>query len=140
MPDRQFWDTNLWVYLFVKSSDAADLQKRQTVKTMLSQQPDIYVSAQVLNEVANVLLQKYGFDEMQTTENLERIIKASTIEPLTESLSLHALQLKARYKMSWFDSLITGAALACQCQILYSEDMQDGQVIEGTLTVKNPFV
>lgn len=100
MPDRQFWDTNLWVYLFVKSTDAADLQKRQQVINMLSQQPDIYVSAQVLNEVANVLLQKYGFDETKTTDVLERIIKASTVELLTESLSLHALQLRARYKMS----------------------------------------
>lgn len=105
MPDRQFWDTNLWVYLFVKSTNAADVQKRQMVKNMRSRQPDIYVSVQVLNEVANVLLQKYGFDEMQTADNLERIIKASTIEPLTESLSLSALQLKARYKLSWFDSI-----------------------------------
>lgn len=140
MPDKQFWDTNLWVYLFVKSNHAADLQKRQTIKAMLSQQPDIYVSAQVLNEVANVLLQKYGFDETQTAGHLEHIIKASTVEPLTELLSLRALQIKARYKVSWFDSLIIAAALACQCQILYSEDMQHGQVIEGTLTVINPFV
>jgi len=43
---------------------------------------------------------------------------------------------------SWivYDSLIVSAALQCECSILFTEDMQDGQMIEGRLLIKNPFI
>jgi predicted nucleic acid-binding protein len=41
--------------------------------------------------------------------------------------------------VSYWDALILAAALAAGCDTLYSEDMQDGQIFEGRLTVKNPF-
>ena len=44
-----------------------------------------------------------------------------------------------RYDLSHWDALIVAAALATDCDTLYSEDMQDGQVFDGRLTVKNPF-
>jgi predicted nucleic acid-binding protein len=39
-----------------------------------------------------------------------------------------------------FDSIIVASALEAGCDILYSEDMQHGQVIEGRLTIQNPFI
>jgi predicted nucleic acid-binding protein len=45
-----------------------------------------------------------------------------------------------RYRFAWYDSLIIAAALAAGCYILYTEDMQHGQVINGKLTLLNPFV
>lgn len=50
-----------------------------------------------------------------------------------------AMQIEARYQASYWDALILAAALAAGCDTLYSEDMQDGQMFEGRLTVKNPF-
>ena len=47
---------------------------------------------------------------------------------------------QALSQLSHWDSLIVAAALAAGCDTLYSEDMQDGQVFEGRLTLKNPFV
>jgi predicted nucleic acid-binding protein len=47
--------------------------------------------------------------------------------------------LKDIYKYSYWDSLILSAAIESNCNIFYSEDMQHGQVIEGTLTIQNPF-
>jgi predicted nucleic acid-binding protein len=38
------------------------------------------------------------------------------------------------------DACIVAAAVAAGCQILYSEDMNDGQVLEGRLTIRNPFI
>ena len=49
-----------------------------------------------------------------------------------------ALRLVSRYRMGWYDSLIVAAALEGSCQILYSEDFQDGRNIEG-LKIENPF-
>ncbi len=45
-----------------------------------------------------------------------------------------------RYRFSYFDSLILASALTANCQILYSEDLQHGQVIDGRLTIINPFL
>jgi predicted nucleic acid-binding protein len=50
-----------------------------------------------------------------------------------------ALDLQTRYRYGFYDSLIIAAALDAGCTRLYSEDLQDGQRIEG-LTIKNPFV
>ena len=50
-----------------------------------------------------------------------------------------ATRLAQRYGFSWFDALIVAAALDCGCQTLYSEDLQDGQLVEGSLRVVNPF-
>lgn len=50
-----------------------------------------------------------------------------------------ALEIAGKYGFSWYDSLIVAAALKAECDILYSEDMHHSQVIEGKLSVINPF-
>ncbi len=50
-----------------------------------------------------------------------------------------AVRLADRYGYSFYDSLIVAAALESGCSILYSEDMQSGQLIDGTLTIRSPF-
>ena len=44
-----------------------------------------------------------------------------------------------QYKFSYWDSLIIASALENECDTLYTEDMQDGLIIEGKLTIVNPF-
>ena len=56
-----------------------------------------------------------------------------------EDTLLRACQIAGRYGFSLYDSLIIAAALESNCKVLYSEDLQNGQVIEGALTIKNPF-
>ena len=61
--------------------------------------------------------------------------------PLPITLATHeaALGIAARFGYRIYDSLIIASALEAACATLYSEDMQDGQVIEGRLTIRNPF-
>lgn len=54
-------------------------------------------------------------------------------------LRLESLVLAKKYKYSYYDSLILAAALSTGCETLATEDMQYGQVIEGVLTIRNPF-
>ena len=56
----------------------------------------------------------------------------------TLDLYRHAVGLSSRWKCSFYDSLIIAAALQAQCTVLYSEDLQHGQEVEG-LTLINPF-
>jgi len=51
-----------------------------------------------------------------------------------------AFDLRERYRFSWWDSLIVASALETECEQLYTEDMQHGQVIENRLHVINPFL
>jgi predicted nucleic acid-binding protein len=50
-----------------------------------------------------------------------------------------ALDVHERYGYAYYDSLIIASALEGNCRYLLSEDMADGQVIEGRLTIKNIF-
>jgi predicted nucleic acid-binding protein len=51
-----------------------------------------------------------------------------------------ALAIAHRYSFAFHDSLIIASALEAGCATLWSEDMQDGQMIDGRLTIRNPFV
>jgi predicted nucleic acid-binding protein len=63
-----------------------------------------------------------------------------TVELVTLPTVHVALDIRERYGFSWYDSLIVAAALESNCDLLYSEDMQHGQIIEGRLSIVNPFL
>jgi predicted nucleic acid-binding protein len=62
------------------------------------------------------------------------------VQPVILSTIKLAQDLVDKYDFQVFDGIIVAAALEADCDILYSEDMQDGQVIENTLKIVNPFV
>jgi predicted nucleic acid-binding protein len=139
MPDKSFFDTNLWVYLKAENHLPEDLRKRQVVSSLVLTLPEIALSVQVLNELSNVLMKKFGFSENDTEKYVDEICLMFEVANLTPSLTKDALKLKITYGFSWFDSLIVAAALSLNCSLLFSEDMQDGLVIKKTLKVVNPF-
>jgi predicted nucleic acid-binding protein len=59
--------------------------------------------------------------------------------PLTLATHEAALGLAERHGFQVYDALIVAAALEAGCGTLFSEDMQDGRVVEGRLTIRNPF-
>jgi predicted nucleic acid-binding protein len=130
-----FVDSNIWLYAFVRGSDAS---KRRIAVSVISAGPHV-VSSQVVNEVCVNLMRKASFDEVK----LERIIRAfhrrCVVVPVDEPSMLAACRLRSRYSLSFWDSLIVAAALASGYTRLISEDMNDGLVVENSLTIVNPF-
>jgi predicted nucleic acid-binding protein len=57
---------------------------------------------------------------------------------LNDNTVIHALSLHERYGYSYYDSLIIAAAIEGECEYLFSEDLQDGQTIEG-VTIQNIY-
>ena len=51
----------------------------------------------------------------------------------------HAWTLQDQYQLSYWDALIVGAAKASSCGFLLTEDLQEGQHLEG-IEVVNPFL
>ena len=98
------------------------------------------ISVQVLNEFANVARRKLRRPWGEVREALAGI-RALCSPPLPITLATHeaALGIAGRLGYSVYDSLVIASALEANCATLFSEDMQDGQVIAGRLTIRNPF-
>ncbi len=98
------------------------------------------ISYQVVQECVYVLLKdnKTPLPQALLETYLSKVLLPLCLAHSTQQLYLSALAVKIRYSFHWYDSLIVAAALETHCNVLYSEDLQDGQVIDG-LAIKNPF-
>ena len=116
------------------------ISSKKAAPTNLTQTtPNIVVSVQVINEVSANLLKKAGFTEQEIRELVDSFYQSYTVMPLTQEVLLDASSLRERYRLSYWDSLIVASARASNASIIYSEDMHNGLVIDGTLTILNPF-
>ena len=93
----------------------------------------------MINEAISVLIGKQRFARDEAYEVADALMKLAAVAPVTANTVRDAMTLGLRYDLNHWDALIVAAALAAGCDTLYSEDMQDGQVFEDRLTVKNPF-
>jgi predicted nucleic acid-binding protein len=132
MPDKAFLDSNILTYA------VGDDDSRRSIADALIVD-DATVSAQVLAETAAVLLRKLHLPAISVESILLAISKRVQCEPLTAATVLDALRIGARLGYAHYDSQIIAAALAAGCNVLYSEDMQHGQSIDGKLSIVNPF-
>jgi predicted nucleic acid-binding protein len=128
-----FFDTNIFVYAVVQ-----DDPRSSTAEELIAEGGT--VSVQILNEFADVVRRKVKMPWDEVRFAIENI-KALCPDPLPVTLDTHgeALAIAERYGYRIYDALIVAAALEARCTILYTEDMQDGQVIDGRLTIRNPF-
>src|SRR5260221_9087500 len=132
MADRRFFDTNILVYAF-----AADDPRSARAETLIAEGGVIGV--QVLNEFTNVTRRKLRWDWEQIEASLAVIDELlGTARPLTTALHAQAVVLARDFKISLYDALIVAAAMDAGCELLCSEDLQDGQKF-GAVTVEIPF-
>jgi predicted nucleic acid-binding protein len=132
-PAREVLDTNILVYAF--STD----QRSMAAERLLGQGGAVCL--QSLNEFANVARRKLAMSWAEVQEAIASIrILCPTILPMDIQTHDGALDVAGRYNLSFFDALIVSAALRAGCETLWSEDMQDGLLIEGRLRISNPFV
>jgi predicted nucleic acid-binding protein len=66
-------------------------------------------------------------------------LEKCSVQPVIFSTIKLAQNLVSKYDFQIFDGIIVAAALEAKCDILYSEDMQNGQIIEDILKIENPF-
>ena len=67
-------------------------------------------------------------------------LEKCTVQPVVLSTIKFAQNLIAKYDFQVFDGIIIASALEADCDILYSEDMHNGLIIENTLKIINPFI
>jgi predicted nucleic acid-binding protein len=132
MPAKAFIDTNIVIYALGPNSAKTSLAAPLFISTPT-------ISTQVLSETANVALKKLALPLSETRKLLSRLESMCRVELIVPATMHRALDIAGQYGFSWYDSLIVATALEAGCDTLYSEDLQHGQVIDGTLTVTNPF-
>jgi len=131
MSAEAFIDSNVLVYL-LSAGDKADRAEGTVYQGGL-------ISVQVLNEVANVARKKLRLDWGELEDFLRLVRAVLPVEPLTEQSHALGLSMAARYGLSVYDGQIVASALLAGCTTLWSEDMQNGLVVDGRLTIRNPF-
>jgi predicted nucleic acid-binding protein len=127
-----FFDTSVLLYLL-----SGDTAKADRVEALLSTHG--VVSVQVLNEFAVVALRKLKMPLNEIREILDTVRVVCSVEPITVETHDRGLAVFERYKFSLYDSMLVAAALIAGAKILYSENLQDGQVIDNQMRVTNPF-
>jgi len=140
-----FLDTNIFVY----SLDSSAPEKQHIAKELIKDGIKTgkgCISYQVVQEMFNVATKKFSqplkHDDLleYTRSILVPMWKVHSSVDLFES----SLEVKNRWNLSVYDSLILAAAIESRCLVLYSEDFSNGQEFtllgNRRITIKNPFL
>ncbi|WP_295393141.1 PIN domain-containing protein [uncultured Thiodictyon sp.] len=130
--ETDFFDTNVILYLL--SEDAA---KANRAEALLASGGSI--SVQVCNEFVSVARRKLGCDWAEVRDILSAVRALCSVRPLTVEVHDLGLRLAERHGLPVYDATIAASALDAGCSTLWSEDFQDGQIIDGRLLIRTPF-
>ena len=138
MTDKIFLDTNILVYAY----DEYDQQKQKKAQNLLTEGMEserFVLSVQVLSEFFNVVTRRIR--QPMSPDEAQKIILMVSILPI-QDIDFHmvnrAIDTHKMYHISYWDSLIIGAAERAECKMILSEDMNDGQTYHDIL-VRDPF-
>jgi predicted nucleic acid-binding protein len=136
MTARCFADTNIFLYAASKAPE--DRAKKKVARTLLESE-DVGISAQVLQEffAAAAGKKRLGISDAEAMQAIAAM-RGFPVLPVTGELVQEAIGLKARLGFSYWDAAIVAAALELGCEVLYTEDLNDGQDYGGVI-VRNPF-
>lgn len=132
----KFVDTNVLVYLFDADAPAKQTRARELLR---EEKECLVVSVQVLGEFYVTVTRKLA--ESLTPEAAAQAVdelcrfQVRTIHP---GLVRSAVRRSQFSLTSYWDALIVETALDAGADVLFTEDLQDGQEIDG-LRIANPF-
>lgn len=135
MEDRIFLDTNIFIYAYSKTEP----EKRKIALELLCLNKAL-ISTQIINEFVWVMYRKFKVDRRKLQVVGNKLLEKFEIVLINLETIRKALNIFVDYNFSFWDSLIIASALENDCSILYTEDMQHGQIIEERLKIVNPFV
>jgi len=130
-----FVDSNVVVYAYSRTE-----KDKQAKASSVLINHNCLISTQVLNEYCNVCIKKNFIPIPDIQRDINEILNNCGLYIVDETTISKALFVKNRYGFSYYDSLVIASALECECSVLFSEDMQHGQIIENTLKIINPFL
>ncbi len=131
-----FLDTNILLYTLDENDKDKQKNARKIVQTVIEQETPV-ISTQILQEFYVASTSKLGVEALlaksilHSFENMEVV----RIDPY---LIREAIDASILNQISFWDSLVVVAAGSAKCEILYTEDLNAGQIIRG-VKIENPF-
>ena len=135
---KVFFDSNILVYF----ADSADSQKQQLAGQIIKNaviNDNGIISTQSLQEFFAATTRKLLCSKEKAREYLENFGESLTVEQVSVAHILKAVDICIKNQFSFWDSLILAAAIKSGCSICYSEDMRNGQIVQGVKII-NPFI
>jgi predicted nucleic acid-binding protein len=129
---KAFFDTDILIYAFASGDPRSGIAEGLLAAGGM-------VGVQGLNEFVSVATRKLAMPWGDVLKALAAL-RALCPPPAALTLAVHerALRIAGRYRYHVYDTLVIAAAIEASCSVLYTEDMHDGQVIDG-LSIRNPF-
>jgi len=133
-----FVDTNVFVYARDASAPDKQAHAAQWIRELWTTQTG-RTSMQVLSEYYATVTRKLkpGLDPDDAWDDVSALF-AWEPQEIDRAVLVRGRQIAARYALSWWDGLVVAAAQLQNCELLLSEDLQDGWECGG-VTVRNPF-
>lgn len=133
MNDSIFLDSNICIYL----TDVISA-KKEKVSSLLISRP--FISPQVVFECINVCRKKLKYNDEESFAFAELLLSYCRVTNEGSLIVENAMHLWRKHQLQPFDAKIVATAIEAGCHTLYSEDMQHGFVVNGSLTIINPFI
>ena len=137
MTGKTLLDSNIWVYALTVD----DPEKRAKALALISGNFDeIVLTPQILLETYHVLCRKKSTAPPESFSSIEAMPATFPVQSISAATFTLAVETKKATGYTIWDSMVLAAALEAGCETVYSEDMQDGRLINGSLRIVNPFV
>ena len=138
MKDKIFIDSNIWIYLFTSDNVSKNELARNFITDNTVKGNVLVISYQVINEVGAVLKRKKKFNEDKIRFVFDTMLDLCVVQDFSREIIIKASMLRDEILVSYWDSMIIATAIESGCQSLTSEDLQNGQEIQG-ITIVNIF-
>ena len=138
---KVFIDSNIWLYCFLadQDPDPQEDQRKRSLAISLTKSENIVISVQVINEVCAVLIRRAKLREEDISNLIDEFLGRCIVMEMVVLVIVNASQLRRRYNFSFWDSLMVASAMLSGAKVLYSEDLQDGWIVDDRLRITNPF-
>ena len=130
-----FFDTNVLAYMF----DSCDFRKQEKARTLFREyagKRNCWISTQVLQELFNVLTRKLKYTKEEAQKIVTNMMNLNVRQASTADIK-EAMRISIQTQFTIYDSLILAAAKTENCDVVYSEDLNDGQIVDG-VKIENP--
>ncbi len=134
---KGFIDTNVLIYQ-LDSRDKRKRKKCRDLVTTLVTNHEAVISTQVLQEFYVACTTKLKIKPILVKGILHGFENMEVVSIGAELIN-EAIDTSIQYKLSFWDSLVVVSAESAKCQFLYSEDLNEGQIIRN-VKIQNPMM
>ncbi len=132
-----FIDTNILIYSLDKHDPEKQKRARELLKKAAFEHSGV-ISTQVLQEFYVTATRKLGVDPILAKEMVNKFRNYETVLVTTEMIK-DAIDCSILQRLSFWDSLILIAGEKALCEMIWTEDLSNSQVIKG-IKIINPFI